>query len=223
MLMTSRPRVRRRGCSARIGRKRRRRRRASRNITRSRNISRARCIRCTATRAAAALRLSLQYRSYQQPQYQDEQQYAEAEQQPQDPSRYDDALYGQIESGQDYQRDPAYPDDPYAYQNGYEEEPEEPRKRGGLFTVVAVLALAVLGTGARVCLSHFVGSPRSGEPPIIKADNSPTKVDAGGWRRRGRRRRTGWRLGDGAEKLVPREETPVDVNAAPARAWCFRR
>ena len=30
-----------------------------------------------------------------------------------DPSRYDDALYGQIESGeQDFQRDPAYPDDP---------------------------------------------------------------------------------------------------------------
>src|SRR5262249_5997865 len=40
------------------------------------------------------------------------QQYDEPEQQP-DPSRYDDALYGQIESGaQDFQRDPAYPDDP---------------------------------------------------------------------------------------------------------------
>src|SRR5438874_5045 len=52
---------------------------------------------------------------YQEPQYQDdqhdEQHYAEAEQ-PLDPARYDDALYGQIESGQDYQRDPAYPDDP---------------------------------------------------------------------------------------------------------------
>ena len=38
-----------------------------------------------------------------------------------DPSRYDEALYGQIESG-DYQREPAYPDDPYAYQDGYEED-----------------------------------------------------------------------------------------------------
>jgi hypothetical protein len=49
-----------------------------------------------------------------------------------DPSRYDDALYGQIESGaQDFQREPAYPDDPYAYQDGYEDEPEEaPRRRG---------------------------------------------------------------------------------------------
>ena len=43
-------------------------------------------------------------------------------------------------------------------------------------TVVAVLALAVVGTGAAFAYRTFVGSPRSGEPPIIKADNSPTKV-----------------------------------------------
>ena len=50
------------------------------------------------------------------------QQYADEPQQ--DPSRYDDALYGRLETGEhDYQRDPAYPDDPYAYQGGYEEEP----------------------------------------------------------------------------------------------------
>ena len=48
--------------------------------------------------------------------------------------------------------------------------------RSGLFTVAAVLALAVLGTGAAFAYRTFVGSPRSGEPPIIKADNSPTKV-----------------------------------------------
>src|SRR5690349_639400 len=35
-----------------------------------------------------------------------------------DPSRYDDTLYGKLENGaQDLQRDPAYPDDPYAYQD----------------------------------------------------------------------------------------------------------
>jgi len=148
---------------------------------------------------------------YQQPQYQDEQHYAQA-QQPLDPSRYDDALYGQIESGQNYQRDPAYPDDPYAYQNAYDEEPEEqPRKRGGLFTVAAVLALAVLGTGGAFAYRSFVGSPRSGEPPIIKADHSPTKVvPATADTPKAPDRMA---LGDGKEKLVPREETPVDVNA----------
>src|SRR5262249_50307694 len=128
-----------------------------------------------------------------------------------DPSRYDDALYGQLESGaQDFQREPAYPDDPYAYQDGYEDEQEEaPKRRGGLLTVVAVLALAVVGTGAAFAYRTYVGSTRSGEPPIIRADNSPTKIvpaasDSG---------KTPDRLptGDGSEKLVPREETPVDV------------
>ena len=144
--------------------------------------------------------------------YHEPQQYAD--EQPADPSRYDDALYGQLESGeQEYARDPAYPDDPYAYQSGYEEEPE-PRKRGnGLVTVAAVLALAVVGTGAAFAYRTYVGSPRSGEPPIIKADNSPTKVvPAPG---DGASAKTPDRMvpGDGGEKIVSREETPVDVNS----------
>ena len=143
-----------------------------------------------------------------EPQYADEPQ--------QDPSRYDDALYGRLETGQhDYQRDPAYPDDPYAYQGDeYEEEQPAPKKRSsGLMTVAAVLALAVVGTGAAFGYRTFVGSPRSGEPPIIKADNSPTKVvpapsDAGTGKNPDR-----LLSGDGGERLVSREETPVDVNA----------
>ena len=151
------------------------------------------------------------------PQYEDypeEQAYQEAEQHA-DPSRYEDALYGQLENGaQDYQREAAYPDDPYAYQDGYEEESEEPvRKRGGgLLTVAAVLALAVVGTGAAFAYRTYLGGPRSGDPPIIKADNTPTKVipapaDPSS--------KTPDRMpvGDGAEKIVPREEKPVDVNA----------
>jgi len=148
--------------------------------------------------------------------YQQEQVYDEAEGQA-DPSRYDDALYGQLENGaQDFQREPAYPDDPYAYQDGYEDEPEErSKRRGGLMTVAAVLALAVIGTGAAFAYRTYVGSPRSGEPPIIKADNTPTKVmpapsDASG--------KTADRMptGDGSEKLLSREETPVDVNSRAA-------
>jgi hypothetical protein len=144
--------------------------------------------------------------------YQEPQQYY-ADEQPADPSRYDDALYGQLESGQqEYARDPAYPDDPYAYQSGYEEEPEPRKRSSGLMTVVAVLALAVVGTGAAYAYRTYVGTPRSGEPPIIKADNSPTKVvpapgDAAA--------KTPDRMlpGDGGEKIVSREETPVDVNS----------
>jgi SPOR domain len=143
--------------------------------------------------------------------YEAPQQYADESQQ--DRSRYDDALYGRLETGEhDYQRDPAYPDDPYAYQGEYEEEPAPKKRSSGLMTVAAVLALAVVGTGAAFAYRTFVGSPRSGEPPIIRADNSPTKVvpapsDAGA--------KTPDRMlsGDGGEKLVSREETPVDVNS----------
>jgi hypothetical protein len=153
------------------------------------------------------------------PQYEDdpqEQAYEQAYQAPEqhaDPSRYDDALYGQLEGGaQDYQREAAYPDDPYAYQDGYEEEPEPMRRRGGVLTVAAVLTLAVVGTGAAFAYRTYVGGQRVGDPPIIKADNTPTKVipapaDAAS--------KTPDRMpvGEGAEKMVPREERPVDVNA----------
>ena len=148
--------------------------------------------------------------------HQHEQAYDEADGQA-DPSRYDDALYGQLENGaQDFQREPAYPDDPYAYQDGYEDEPEErPKRRGGLMTVAAVLALAVIGTGAAFAYRTYVGSPRSGEPPIIKADNTPTKImpapsDASG------KAPDRMPTGDGMEKLLSREETPVDVNSRAA-------
>lgn len=144
--------------------------------------------------------------------YHEPQQYAD--EQPVDPSRYDDALYGQLESGQqEYARDPAYPDDPYAYQSGYEEEPEPKKRSSGLMTVVAVLALAVVGTGAAFAYRTYVGAPRSGEPPIIKADNSPTKVVPAPADAAANKTPDRMATGDGGEKIVSREETPVDVNS----------
>jgi hypothetical protein len=146
----------------------------------------------------------------------------EADHEP-DPSRYDDALYGQLDL--DAQQTPhaqAYSDDPYSYQDGYADGAEEPiqRRGGGMVTVVVVLALAVLGTGAAFAYRTYVGSPRSGEPPIIKADTGPTKIvpapaDANA--------KVPDRLaaGDGTEKIVPREEAPVDVNTQPAPRMVF--
>jgi SPOR domain len=132
-----------------------------------------------------------------------------------DPARYDEALYGQLgPSDEEPAQHLVYRDDPYTYQDS--EEPEEPvRRRGGLFTAVMVLALAVVGTGAAFAYRTYVVVPRSGEPPIIKADNTPTKVvpasaDASA--------KVVDRLaaGDGTEKIVPREEAPVDINAKAA-------
>jgi len=137
-----------------------------------------------------------------------------ADEQPADPSRYDDALYGQLESGaQEYARDPAFPDDPYAYQSGYDEEPEPKKRSSGLMTVIAVLALAVVGTGAAFAYRTYVATPRSGEPPIIKADNSPTKVVPAPGDAAASKTPDRMLPGDGGEKLVSREETPVDVNS----------
>ena len=140
--------------------------------------------------------------------------FAEAEHEP-DPSRYDDALYGQLDaSAEQSPHDPAYADDDYAYQDGYDEGAEEQveKRRGGMITVIVVLALAVVGTGAAFAYRTYVGSPRTGEPPIIRADAGPTKIvpapsDGNG--------KVPDRMapGDGTEKIVPREEAPVDVNA----------
>ncbi|MDN4981933.1 SPOR domain-containing protein [Bradyrhizobium sp. WYCCWR 13022] len=166
-----------------------------------------------------------QGRAYQDQAYQDQayhqdqaqhQAYEAPYEQP-DPARYDDALYGRLESGeQDFQREPAYPDDPYAFQSDYPEaDLDEPKKsRGGMMTVAAILALAVVGTGAAFAYKTYIGSPRSGEPPIIKADNTPTKiVPAPSDSAKVPDRMVS---GDGSEKIVPREEAPVDVNAKAA-------
>jgi SPOR domain len=132
-----------------------------------------------------------------------------------DPSRYDDALYGALDSGaQDTRHDPVYEDDAFAYQDGYGDGSEDhaPKRRGGMATVVVVLALAVLGTGAAFAYRTYVGSPRSGDPPIIRADAGPTKIvpaPADGSSKLPDR----MAAGDGTEKIVPREEAPVDVNA----------
>jgi hypothetical protein len=160
-------------------------------------------------------RYAAQHHAEPEPEYDHQaQRFADADQ-PLDPSRYDEALYGEPDPGvPPVQYGQSYSDDPYAYQAEYDggAEEEPPKRRGGLATVLVVLALAVVGTGAAFAYRTYVGSPRSGEPPIIKADTTPTKIipasaDASG--------KQPDRLppGDGTEKIVPREEAPIDVNA----------
>ena len=142
--------------------------------------------------------------------------------------RYDEALYGQYDDPahdpqhQQYTQ-PGYQDDGYGHQQGYDDsydEPERKSRRGGMMTVAAVVALAVVGTGAAFGYRTYIGSPRSGEPPVIKADVTPTKVvppSAGDANAKLIQDRIA--TGNGAEKLVSREEAPVDVrnpgNAGP--------
>ena len=151
-----------------------------------------------------------------EPNYHDAPPFAEDEPEP-DPSRYDDALYGQADPGTEEPQYDQAEDDPYGYQDGYGDdsaEEEEPvRKRGGgLMTVAIVLGLAVVGTGGAFAYRTYVGSPRTGEPPIIRADAGPTKIvpsPANATSKLPDR----MVAGDGTEKIVPREEAPMDVNA----------
>ncbi len=131
--------------------------------------------------------------------------------------RYDDALFGQLDQGgQDFQRDQGFADDPYAFEEeeGYDDgEDEDHNKRGGgLAKVLMVVTLAVVGTGGAFAYRAYVGAPQNGEPPIIRADNSPTKIvpsPADGSPKVPDR----LGMGDRTEKMVSREETPVDVNS----------
>ncbi|MBI3702143.1 MAG: SPOR domain-containing protein [Afipia sp.] len=129
-------------------------------------------------------------------------------------ARYDDVLFGQPETETRHDTPFSTPRDRYAnddyddrhYDDEIDEEP--PRRRGGMLSVVVVMLLAVVGTAAAFGYRTFIGSPRSGEPPVIKADTGPTKVmsSAGD-------KQINDRVGDKpAERVVSREEQPLDVN-----------
>jgi hypothetical protein len=146
--------------------------------------------------------------------------FADTPQEP-DLSRYDDALYGGFDAdAQNAQHEQAYGEDAYAYDEDNLEAEQEPRRRGGMITVVAVLALAVFGVGGAFAYRTYTGSARSGEPPIIRADAGPTKIipapaDSG------TKVPDRMATGDGMEKIVSREETPIDPNARnlPRVVW----
>ena len=143
-----------------------------------------------------------------------------AHQQPEQDGRYDDALYGAVqptpeEHDAQQPHHGGYVDDGYGYPDDGYTDPEQrkPRKKG-LMTVAAVVALAVIGTGGAYAYRNFVASPRSGEPPVIKADTNPIKVvpptNSADAAASGKLIQDRIATGNGAEKLVSREETPVD-------------
>jgi SPOR domain len=101
-------------------------------------------------------------------------------------------------------------DQSYAAED-YDEDAPNPRRRGGLVVIAAVLAVAVFGTaGAFAYRAMFGGSMLPSLPPIIKADNGPNKImpNAGNAQSNAQANSA-----DSAEKLVPRQENPVDVPA----------
>jgi hypothetical protein len=143
------------------------------------------------------------------------------------PERYDDVLFGRLPEDQgvhayedQFPRE-TYAEAPFGYQDGYgaEEDEPAPRRRGRMATVVAVLALAVVGTGAAYGYRTFVGTARSGPPPVIKADTGPNKIipqTASTGDAVGKLIQDRMSTENGTEQMVSREEQPVDVKEAAA-------
>jgi hypothetical protein len=99
----------------------------------------------------------------------------------------------------------------------YEDQPRAPR-RGGLVTVMAVLALAVVGTAAAFGYrTLFTSAGSVSTPPTIKADAGPNKVVPAPQSGDGSGKAIYDRVGDKGqpERVVSREEQPVDIKSAP--------
>jgi cell division protein FtsN len=153
--------------------------------------------------------------SYAQPNPAD---YPHAQPTHQDDGRYDEALYGAVPAAP-YEYDQGQgnlQDYRTTYADGYDEsetyaDDQKPRRKG-LMTVAAVLALAVVGTGGAYAYRNYISPSRSGEPPVIKADTAPIKVvpPTNASDNSSKLIQDRIATGSGGEKLVSREETPVD-------------
>ena len=107
-----------------------------------------------------------------------------------------------------------------AYEDGYDEPTEPPpveRRRGGLITIAAVLGLAVVGTAAAFGYRAFTSGTDSAQPPVIAADKAPAKIVPAPPSNESQTSR-GFDRGDKPqpEKVVPREEQPIEMREAKA-------
>jgi hypothetical protein len=120
--------------------------------------------------------------------------------------------------------DDAYQNDQYSpghYQpEAYPAEEPPAQSRKGLFAVIAVFGLAVVGTAGAYGYRTMSAGGVPGLPPLIRADSSPNKVAATQAGDTGASKQIYDRLGADRsqnEKVVSREEQPVNVRAAQPR------
>jgi cell division septation protein DedD len=136
-------------------------------------------------------------------------------------AHYDQALGSQEEYAGEFAETNEYGEE-YDYETDLEEEPGEDdgavlKRRHTTKVVLAVLALAVFGPAAAFGFRAIFKGGVQGPPPIIRADNSPTKAMPTGAPGAGEAgiKPINERLGDGrAERMVRREEEPVELNRA---------
>jgi cell division septation protein DedD len=147
------------------------------------------------------------------PSYESQTDYGQTE--PEAPLYGDD---GQLIAHDAYDHD-QYPADQYQAEAHVAEEPAR-RGRKSLFAVVAVFGLAIVGTVGAYAYRTMSAAAGGGTPPLIRADSSPNKV-AAAQASDGAGKQIYYRLGSDRaqnEKVVSREEQPVDVRPAQSRA-----
>ncbi len=122
---------------------------------------------------------------------------------------------------------PNYEDVPYNQNNAhlnaededfYDDVPPS-RRRMGVLVIAGVFALAVIGTaGAFGYRALFGSSSSSLPPPVIKADSAPSKIVPASAKDTQSSKQITDRINDNGigEKLVSREEQPVDIKDKPA-------
>jgi hypothetical protein len=127
---------------------------------------------------------------------------------------YADGAYAQAEEGLYY---------PSAALSGTEEEhfydETPPRRRMGILIVAAVFTLGVIGAaGAFGYRALFGSSASSGPPPVIKADTTPSKIVPAADSKDPKSGKLIYdRVNNNAqsEKIVSREEQPIDIKDKP--------
>jgi hypothetical protein len=117
--------------------------------------------------------------------------------------------------------DPAY-DPAQVYDDlSYEDEPAavEPRRRSGVMIAAAVLGVAAIGTAGAFGYRALSGSGGATQPPVIKANAEPNKVAPAAQSRDSSGRAIYDRPdGSQAERMVSREEQPVELREARSAA-----
>ncbi|MBV9555920.1 MAG: hypothetical protein JO254_02465, partial [Pseudolabrys sp.] len=101
----------------------------------------------------------------------------------------------------------------------YDEYDDAPpaRRRVSIIAIAAIFALAVLGTAGAFGYRALFGSSGSSPPPVIKADATPTKIVPAA--NDSQSNKITDRVGAGqGEKLVSREEQPIDLKDKPFQA-----
>ena len=105
-----------------------------------------------------------------------------------------------------------------AEEEDFYEDVQPSRRRMGVMVIAGVFALAVIGTaGAFGYRALFGSSGSSAPPPVIKADSAPSKIVPASSKDTSNKLITDRVNEKGiGEKLVSREEQPVDIKDKPA-------